>query len=139
MSERSLIDYTLNGMKPFWKYGTKHADPYTPGIPDLSGFIPQCGNVWIEAKALDKWPARDGTIVRLTRFTDDQKYFLINRNGFLFLRVSRDYLLFYGARQIMNAGTVTRAEMYDMALRWWKGQVDWKQFTDEIKSMRPNA
>lgn len=138
MSERTLIDYMLREMGSRWRWPTKHVDPYTPGIADVSAFIVGAGNVFIEAKALEKWPTRDGTIVRLTRFTDEQKQFLIHRNGFLFLRAGRDYLLFYGQRNILAAGNVVRAELFDMALAWWKGKVDWDQFVKEIIAVRPN-
>jgi hypothetical protein len=138
MSERTLIDYMIGGMGTRWRWPVKHADPYTPGIADMSGFVVGVGNVFIEAKALDRWPARDGTIVKLTRYTDDQRYFLINRNGFLLLRVVRDYLLFYGAGALLKAGNVTKGELFDLALGFWKGSVDWNELVKMIKEVRPN-
>ena len=139
MSERTLIDYTLRGMVPHWAFGTKHADPYTPGIADLSGFVHGAGNVWIEAKSVDAWPARERTIVRLSRYTDDQKMFLVKRHGFLWLRAGREYLLFYGQNAIMLAGTVTQKELKRLSVGLWIGSVLWDQFADVIRDINPNG
>lgn len=139
MSERTLVDYTLKGMRPFWRWPVKHADPYSPGVADLSGYVSGAGNVFIECKALDRWPARAETVVKLTKFTDLQKQFLMMRRGFLWLRVERDYLLFHGTDAIKQAGTLPRAELCRQAVAMWTGSVDWHKFTSTIALMRPNG
>lgn len=133
MGERTLVDYCLGGMKRLWRCPVKHADPYTAGVPDLSGFVPQVGTVWIECKALDKWPARASTPVRLSRYTDDQKYFLTQRNGFLFVRVGREYILICGKSELTLAGTLPREDLIRCAVGYWKGSVDWEQFTATLR------
>ena len=138
MSERTLIDYVLRGMSGRWEWGCKHADPYTPGIADMSGFIPRAGNVWIECKALDRWPVRPGTAVKLSRFTPEQRAFLRARRGFLFLRVGRDYLLYHGP-VIENMDRMNRAEMVAGAECQWQGSVDWQEFCVVIRGRNPNG
>lgn len=139
MAESTLIDYTKDGMKRHWRGGVKHADAFTPGIADLSGYILGCGTVWIECKSLDKWPSRSTTVVRLSRFTDEQRLFLWERHGFLFLRVAREYLLFGWLDAYERCGRVLRTELQGRALKAWKGSVDWAEFTEVIRNACPNA
>ena len=46
-----------------------------PGTPDLN----LATGVWIELKAIAGWPARQQTVVRLTKYTPQQRVWLLRR------------------------------------------------------------
>jgi hypothetical protein len=64
--------------------------------------------------------------------------FLVKRHGFLFVRVGRDYLLFYGPGPITVAGTLPKKELMRAACAIWHGSVDWEMFADVIRDLDPN-
>jgi hypothetical protein len=138
MAEGTLVDYVLDGMKPIWRAPVKHADPYSPGVADLSAFLPGAGNIWIECKALDGWPKRAETAVKMKRYTDEQRLFLFMRRGFLLLRVAREYLLFDDMNAWQVVGRVNQETLRLSAMRTWKGSIDWAEFATTIKGNRPN-
>lgn len=131
MAEETLKNYVLGGMKPYWKGGVKHADAYTPGIADLSGFIAPAGNVFIELKALDKWPTRPGTKV-VMGLDYLQKAFLVDRKGWLLCRVRREYLLFdhNDAYWIVDTEQATQGELRMRAKMIWVNRINWKEFSE---------
>lgn len=135
MSEETLKDYVLEGMKPYWRGGVKHADAFTPGISDVSGYIHPIGTVWIELKALSDWPKREKTAVRFG-YDELQKAFTWERRGWLFVRVRREYLLFdrHNA-QAIDEETVelNQAQVRSLATRCWKNSVDFKELTRWLK------
>lgn len=137
MAENSLIGYVTEGMKPYWRKPIKHADAFTSGVADLSGFLEPAGTVWIELKALHKWPVRATTVVKLG-FDDLQKEFLLERKGWLFVRVRREYLLYHPkvAYEQIEMDFTTRQLMNECASAIWKNSVDWKKFASII-SKRP--
>ena len=116
-----------------WRKGVKHADAFTPGIADLSGYIPKKGTVWIELKSLDDWPKRPGTVVKF-EFDDLQRDFLYERHGWLLCRVRREYLLFdyIDAYQIVDTPYATQ-ERLRAAARIWRNAINWKEFTRCLK------
>jgi hypothetical protein len=129
MAERSLVDYVLTGMQGHWTGGTKHADAYTPGIADVSGYVKKRGNVFIELKALHTWPSRPMTPVKIN-LDALQREFLKERHGWLFLRVKRDYLLYSWDRAYVfddSPGWPAHI-MKAAANKTWKHKVDWKEF-----------
>lgn len=129
MSERTLDDYTLAGMKPFWSKPVKHADGFTAGIADLSAWLMPAGNIWIECKALDKWPARSRTPVKFG-LDDLQKDFLLERRGWLWCRVRREYLLFNhnSAFWLIDTPDATQEVVRSWAHKIWNNSVNWKEF-----------
>lgn len=133
MSEESLKDYVLEGMKPYWRKGVKHADAFTPGVSDVSGYVHPIGTVWIELKALHDWPKRVNTVVTFG-YDDLQKDFTWERRGWLFVRVKREYLLFNRvSAQHIDTPAATQQMVRDAATRTWKNSVDWKEFTRWLK------
>lgn len=131
MAESSLKDYVLKGMRPYWRGGVKHADAFTAGIADVSGFIEPAGNVFIELKALDDWPKRPQTPVKFG-LDDLQKQFLVDRRGWLLCRVKRQYLLFTHSMALLlvDRPEATRDTLYNQAGMIWNNAIDWKEFAE---------
>lgn len=75
-------------MKGKWEVERIETGSTALGIPDLLFHINRTG--FIELKVIKAWPKRFKTIVKVDRFTEDQKYQL-NRwdNTFLFLKVEK--------------------------------------------------
>lgn len=132
MGERSLVDYVQKGMKRRWS-STKHADSWTPGIPDLSFYLKASGmNSWLEAKNVTRLPARPGTPLHTdAEFTSAQAAFLLDRDGKLLCRVqpTRQYIGLL-ARDAMD---LWRDEGWPLSL-WlnrgivWTGRINWEEF-----------
>lgn len=129
MSEKSLVNYTLKGMRKLWRKPVKHADAFTSGIADLSAYIRPVGNIWIECKALDKWPKRPYTVVKF-EMDDLQRDFLLERRGWLWCRVGREYLLFHysDAYWIVDTEQATQERLRRVATKIWVNKVDWQEF-----------
>jgi hypothetical protein len=138
VTERTLVDYVLRGMKRRWKKPVKHADAYTEGIGDLSAWIWPVGNVFIELKALRQWPKRPETKVSLG-LSDAQRDFLEMRRGWLFVRVGKEYLLF-DWRAVFCIDVQDKPQTAHMlrsrACQVWKNSVNWKEFEEWI-SLKP--
>ena len=134
MAERSLVDYVLRGMKGRWAWPVKHADGFTEGVADVSGWIKPAGTVWIELKALDKWPVRATTPVRLA-LEELQKEFLWHRRGWLLARVKREYFLFdrFAVRNDVETEHCTQEAFRKAAKYSWRNSIDWQQFERAIK------
>jgi hypothetical protein len=135
MAEVSLKDYVLRGMVGHWDKGVKHADSFTAGIADLSGYIPVRGNVFVELKALDAWPAKASTRV-VFELDDLQRDFLWKRRGWLLCRVGREYLLFdrYAIIDAVDRPWSTRELLMNHVYKVWRNSIDWKEFTKCLKS-----
>lgn len=93
-----------------------------PGTPDVS-----YAGGWIENKAMEHWPVKPETPLRVDHFTPQQRIFLIRRRkaggrAFLLLTVERDWLLFDGDTAARFLGTSTKAELLPMALATWIGK-----------------
>ena len=137
MSERTLVDYLLNGMRTRWRKAVKHADAYTAGIADVSAYIEPVGNVWIECKDLRGWPARPTTPVKVD-MDDLQREFLSERKGWLLLRVGREYLLFDHnmAYWIIDTAHAVKERLTTCCEGRWKGSINWHQFAEIISTRR---
>src|SRR5579859_7604255 len=123
-------------MKPYWQWPVKHADAYTPGVADLSGWIAPAGNVFVELKATDDWPARAKTQVRFdAEFTEEQRWFCLERRGWVFVRVRREYLLFSHAAafKLIDTPEGTQAALKAAAVQIWVGSVNWKEFAKWLR------
>ena len=136
MSEKSLVNYTLGGMRRRWRKPIKHADGFTAGIADLSAWIEPAGNIWIECKALKKWPRMGPVKFGLD---DLQKDFLLERRGWCFVRVGREYLLFNYrcAHDLLDTPGADRVVLTMGCAGRWTGKVDWKEFAKLISKRRP--
>jgi len=130
MSERSLVDYVLCGMRMRWDKPVKHADAFTAGVADLSGWIDGVGTVWVELKAIEGWPKRAGTPVKFG-LDDLQRDFLVQRRGWLFVRVGREYLLFDRAAisKLVDRPQTTQQMLRTNACAIWRNKVNWEEFS----------
>ncbi len=91
------------------------------GTPDMN-----CTAGWLELKHLDRWPMRASTVVKMKRFTDDQRRWMLrrwgaNRGAWLLLQVGCDWLLFTGEAAYYHVGDTTQQELRDHALATWTG------------------
>jgi hypothetical protein len=97
MSEITAVGYLCKGLERVRKaHCIKHND-LTVGIADVSAHVLHAGTQWIEVKATQEWPKREETRIWWPHFTEHQALFLRRREGWLFVRVERDYFLFSAA------------------------------------------
>lgn len=92
-----------------------------PGTPDIS-----YAEGWLELKALDRWPVRPDTPLRVPHFTPQQRIFLIRRckaggRAYVLLTVGRDWLLFNGAAAAHALGKSPKSVLYNLAIKTWLG------------------
>lgn len=143
--ETNLWRYLKEGMGNRWD-ACRHEDKITEGVPDVSFGMSRIDNRcldrkarvngWIELKVLDSWPKRPSTVVRVDHLTDEQRRWIAERgkaggNVWLFLRVGREYLLFYW--DVVNLiGTRNAEDLKDLASRTWEGSVDWEDFESAL-------
>lgn len=127
MSERTLVDYVLEGMRGRWELPVKHADGFTLGISDLSAWIAPAGNVFIELKDAPHWPAR-GTTPLDVDYTEEQHLFTRKRRGWVFLRVEREYFLFDHHHACVLTGDFTERDVRTGASAKWERSVEWENF-----------
>jgi len=133
MTERTLVDYVLKGMKGRWS-ATKHADAWTPGIADLSYRV-NGHNGWMELKTITAPPKRPGTIARFDHpLSSSQVGFLTERDGKLLVRILSPRLyLGFDAREIAEmwrADGWPFALLEQMAAQAWKQRIDWKEMVE---------
>lgn len=92
-----------------------------PGTPDVS-----YAGGWIELKAMEHWPVRPTTPLRVPHFTPQQRIWLMRRyraggRVFLLLTVGNDWLLFKGSVAAMHLGYNPKSTLYDWAMATWSG------------------
>jgi hypothetical protein len=134
MSERTLVNYLMRGMKGKWKVPVKHADQFTEGVADVSGHLPRCGTLWVECKAKGAFPKRPGTNVKVG-LSPMQRRFLVGRRGWLLVRVGREYFLFHhleAAKWIDKEGC-TQERFRSVADRCWSRSIRWDDFINVIR------
>lgn len=90
---------------------------------------------WIELKALDEWPRRGLSLVRVDKYTKEQRQFarLRHRAGgriFFLLKIdnTQEWLLFDGITAAEKVGTLTCAGLHDIAIGYWQRSVDPEEF-----------
>jgi len=133
VSEKSMARLVMDAIR--------HLDPVRvenpahPGTPDVNyagwtqdGIMRRqvWSEGWIELKELDEWPKRPGTIVRVERFTNEQRIWLERRWGkggaaWLLLKVRQDWLLLTGAVGAKILGRAARLELEQGAEHIWHG------------------
>lgn len=99
-------------------------NPVDPGFPDVE----YIGGV-IELKAVDDWPKRDETELKLEHYTQEQRIWHERRAHFggrihVLLQVDREYLLFTGATAAAHLGRAPRATLYDLCCARWESLAD---------------
>lgn len=91
---------------------------------------------WYEAKLLKSFPKRPTTPVRIPHFTNEQRAFIYIEGrqagySFLVVQVAKDVFIFDHHKQ-KKVGFMTKEDMIKNAHRYYKGKVDWKDFTDAL-------
>lgn len=124
MIESHMRQIVVEALKPL--HAVSVENPCHPGTPDIN-----CSVCWIELKALDAWPAREDTPVRIPHFTAQQRIWLQKRynaggQAFLLLSVGTDWLLFsaYAAARYVGCNdrwASTQSCLRELALRTWHG------------------
>ncbi len=119
MKESYMRSVVVKALKPLHAVSVENS--VCPGTPDI----------WyaegaLELKALDAWPARADTVVRVPHFTQQQRIWLTKRtdaggNCSLLLTVGRDWLLFNGPVAAWKLGRVTRASLFKHCAMSWEG------------------
>jgi hypothetical protein len=85
------------------------------GVPDINYC---CG--WIELKYVARLPVRQGTLVRIPHYTQEQRIWLlrryrVSRNAFLLVQVDKHVFLGYGGERASVVGNLTSSELFERA------------------------
>lgn len=141
--EQRLWQYVRKGMAGRW-HAQRHEDMLSAGIPDVSYAIDGVDG-WIELKAIDRWPARDATPVRVgIRPAQVRWLSLRGQHGhghcYVLLAVGRgakaEFVL-VGWRDVprLSTDTLTRVDIVGGGLptaHRWIGSIDWQSFSYAI-------
>lgn len=107
-----------------------------PGTQDVN-----YNHGWIELKVLPDWPARSDTVVRIDKLTPQQR--VRNRlrweaggAAWIFIKIGSDHILFRGC-DAKVLGTLTKAEMIGLSVRYWKGRVNVRELETILLSRQP--
>ena len=136
MAEKTLWGYLKRGMKGKWSHGMRIECMLNKGVADVSYY--HYGNGWIELKEVKQLPARPTTGIKIGRWHDlSQRYFLIRRRGWLFVRVNhpnRCYVLFHWSNLPPDTKPLWTWEDWLLeAHTVWISRVDWEEFSSIIK------
>ena len=125
MAEVTAVDYVLDGLRRLGAHCVKHND-INVGIADISACL-EGDTQWIEMKATERWPARPHTRIWWDHYTEQQALFLRKREGWLMVRVGRDYMLYEGreAWAIWEARGYTASMMKSRSVAFWPGKIPW--------------
>lgn len=102
-------------------------NPCDPGFPDVE----YIGGT-LELKAVDAWPKRAGTPLRLEHYTQEQRIWQERRCArggrcHVLLQVGREFLLFHAASAAIHLGNLSREALYDLATHRWASVKDMKE------------
>lgn len=103
------------------------------GTPDVQ-FI----GGWMELKWLDRWPSiKSDEIVRLRHYTQEQRNWARRRKRrggacWLLLHAGRDWLLFDGEVAAEHVGRCTKAQLFELAERVWRGALHRREFLEHV-------
>ena len=119
MKESYMRSVVVKALKPL--HAVSVENPVGPGTPDIN----YCEG-WLELKALDAWPVRPDTVVRVPHFTQQQRILLTKRaaaggNVWLLLTVGRTWMLFEGVVAANHVGKVTKDELLELSSSCWHG------------------
>lgn len=111
---RQRVIQALRGLDPI-----SVENPVHPGTPDVN----HTGG-WIELKAIEAWPVRPTTPLRIPHFTPEQRVWLTrrwraDRRAWLFILVANDWLLFEGETGARIVGHTPRADLLTHAIARW--------------------
>lgn len=121
--ESSLWDLVRGELSPF-AHLERVENRVNEGTPDVNYcFNGERGEGWLELKDIERWPARDDTIVRIEHVTEVQRAWWRARRAaggavFVLLRVHsphRQYLLFEGYAASNCLGLVDRSGLISFA------------------------
>lgn len=123
MTEKTMRNRVTEQLKKRGMDICNHEDGVNLGVPDQSYGVDGVEG-WVELKHEDKWPVRADTIARMKRYTDAQRFWILNRGKaggrcFLLLQVGTDWLLF-GHMGAQLVGKVDRATLESICLMKWE-------------------
>ena len=110
------------------------------GVPDVAYSVKwkrRKAGGWIELKRVKEYPKRSSTVIRLTKFTKEQKLFIrlhgrITKNAFLLVQVERDWYLFDHIHIDKIGETATRSDWELYAVNFWIGGCNFEQLFKEM-------
>lgn len=116
-SERDMRKKVVKALRPLHAVSIENGCGC--GTPDVN-----YADGWLELKAIEKWPARENTIVKVDHFTPDQRLWLRKRHEaggtvFLLLKTGPEWLLFYGIDAAEYVGKVPRSDLERIAIAHW--------------------
>lgn len=102
-------------------------NPVDPGFPDVE----YIGGV-LELKAVDAWPKRPDTPLRVEHYTQEQRIWHERRHVkggrvHVLLQVGSEFLLFRAIDAAAHLGTECRAALEDLATHRWSSLADLKE------------
>jgi hypothetical protein len=111
-------------------------NPACPGTQDVN-----FAEGWVELKWLREWPKRADTIVEIDHFTPQQRIRQMRRsrakgNTWLLLQVRQEWLLFDGEVARLHVGKATRAQLIELAHRYWPAGLDDDELEQTVKHLR---
>jgi hypothetical protein len=89
---------------------------------------------WIEVKSKSAYPVKASTRIWWQHYTEEQALFLRKRDGFLAVRVAKDYYLFdaVDAWMIFENKGIHESEMAERSVIWWRNKIDWDAMEQEL-------
>lgn len=142
MAEKTLNSYLRDGLKPYGRT-LRVENMVGPGTPDVYLRLsrPTRMSAWVESKALRAFPRRPQTPVRCDHYTAVQRSWhrAWRRQGeavMVFLRVARTYYLFDADIARQHLGMVPKEVLDAVAMRVWKGRVDWDEWVRLVVQYR---
>lgn len=105
------------------------------GTPDVN-FV----GGWIENKAIDGWPKREGTIVKLPHYTQEQRLWqrrrvLAGGAVWVMLKVGqREWLLFRAEDAIEVLGLTNRQRLIDCCTKHWPNGLHQEELCELLRT-----
>ncbi len=134
MSESDMRGKLIKALKPLHAVAIENRVGL--GTPDVN-----CIGGWIELKWLRAWPKRAKTIVRVKRFSLEQRIWLQRRfdlggRSWLLLQVRREWLLFTGPVAAEHVGYVDREGLYEQTHARWTTGLDAEEMIECLMTYR---
>jgi hypothetical protein len=129
MKEQHLRKLVVKMLKPLHAVSIENGDTH-PGTPDVN-----YADGWIELKAVDAWPVREDTPLRVPHYTNQQRVWHVRRSKVagrvhLLITVGSEWLLFSGRVAAKVLGHTTRNQMLILCQDHWSKTPDPKELIE---------